>query len=129
MFLLAEVVNTSEEPTSVPKVEEKEEKLHKSPSPEKSGKESDSEGSTKPDVESDDSDVSYGSWDYEMDPAYTLETMPFYASQPCFCVRGVSYTPPGWVRKYRKRSRVTADHDEETKPSAAKKLKLDEQDD
>ena len=29
--------------------------------------------------------------DYNMDP-----------SQPCFNIRGVSYTPPGWKRKYPK---------------------------
>ena len=70
--------------------------------------------------ESDDaSDISLGSWEYIQDPAYTVEEVPFSASQPCGNVRGVSYTPPGWIRKYRKRV-----HTDEPEPPAAKKINL-----
>ena len=73
----------------------------------------------------DESEQSYdGTWDYVMDPKYkSIEEVPFSASQPCFCVRGVSYTPPGWVRKYNYTKRARAN---EEKPPAAKKIKLDQ---
>ena len=37
-------------------------------------------------------------WDYDLDPNYKGELHP---SLPCKNKRGVSYTPPGWRRKYK----------------------------
>ena len=41
-----------------------------------------------------DDDIDWGDWDYVPDGSCD----PYYCpqSQPCFCIRGVSYTP-GWV--------------------------------
>ena len=79
------------------------------------------------DVCSGDSDVTidYTDWDYVDDPSF--EEMPFTASQPCFNIRGVSYTPPGWMRKYkyRKRTRSASANEEECKPPAAKRIDLE----
>ena len=52
-----------------------------------------------------DTDIDWGDWDYVPDELCD----PYYCPQrqPCFCIRGVSYTPPGWVRKYKKRTNYT----------------------
>ena len=57
------------------------------------------EGSEEKVTDTDD-DIDWGDWDYVPDESCD----PYYCpqSQPCFCIRGVSYTPPGWVRKYKK---------------------------
>ena len=74
----------------------------------------------------DGSNISYGSWDYDVDPAYVEETMSYPASQPCY-KRGVFYTPPGWVRKYRKRRRSSSTSDDpQEKPPTAKKLQFNQ---
>ena len=74
----------------------------------------------------DGSDISYGTWDYDVDPAYIEETMSYPASQPCH-KRGVFYTPPRWVRKYRKRRRSSSTSDDpKEKPLNAKKLQFDQ---
>ncbi len=64
---------------------------------------------------------SEGEWyyDYDMDPNYHGSP---YHSQPMHCLRGNSYTPPGWMRVYKKRK--PAKH-QDTTPQAAKKLKFD----
>lgn len=49
--------------------------------------------------ESGDSDESSGSWYYDI---YDMEEASKYPSQACFNIRGVSYTPPGWKRVYKK---------------------------
>ena len=66
-----------------------------------------------------DDDIDWGDWDYVRDESCD----PYYCpqSQPCFCIRGVSYTPPGWVRKYKKR---TKSRSSSATASAAKKIKL-----
>lgn len=50
-------------------------------------------------------------------------------SQPCHTIRGVSYTPPGWKRKYhRKRKAKKEEENAETDPeyeaAQPKKLKF-----
>ena len=67
-----------------------------------------------------DSSTDWGDWSYDLDP--TLPEDIFPASQPCM-KHGVSYTPPGWIRKYRKRVRTAAE-----KAPVAKKLCLDSED-
>ena len=49
-----------------------------------------------------DEDIDWGDWDYVPDESCD----PYYCPQiqPCFRIRGVSYTPPGWVRKYKTRT-------------------------
>ena len=65
-----------------------------------------------------DDDIDWGDWDYVPDESCD----PYYCpqSQPYFCIRGVSYTPPGWVRKYKKRTKSRSS----SATSAAKKIKL-----
>ena len=41
--------------------------------------------------------VGTGQWEYGGDPAYKG---PVSASQAYHCKRGISYTPPGWMRHY-----------------------------
>ena len=53
---------------------------------------------------------------------YNYDEMPFSASQQCFNKRGVSYTPPGWKREYKRIKRSQT----ESKPPAAKKMKYEE---
>ena len=53
-------------------------------------------------------------YEYTLDPEYVGEPS---ASQACFCKRGVSYTPPGWICKYKRKKK--------SKDSTAKKLKFD----
>ena len=43
------------------------------------------------------------SWDYVLDENYNG---PPSQSLPCFNRRGVSYTPPGWKRKYKRKLHV-----------------------
>ena len=69
---------------------------------------------------SDESDVSMGSWEYVQEEGVEPSTLLEYQSQPCFNKRGVSYTPPGWVRKYKKRMKHHT-----TATPAAKKLKME----
>lgn len=47
--------------------------------------------------------ISQNSYDYDADPNYTG---PAYHSLPCKCLRGVSYTPPGHIRRYKYRKRL-----------------------
>ena len=63
---------------------------------------------------------SLGYWDYVTDRHYSTDEIPFSASQPCGCVRGVSYTPPGWMRNPKARK-----HTKKSKPPAAKRINLD----
>lgn len=58
---------------------------------------SDKEGNA---TEDSDDDIDLGDWDYEI---VDLEEAMKYASQACFNIRGVSYTPPGWKRVYKRR--------------------------
>ena len=67
---------------------------------------------------SDESDISLGSWEYVEEEGVHLNTLSMYQSQPCFNKRGVSYTPPGWVRKYKKRTKKTM-------PLPCAKIKMD----
>ena len=80
----------------------------------------DSDPSDKGETSGDSSDSSLGYWDYVTDPRYSSDEIPFSASQPCGCVRGVSYTPPGWMRKPKARKRT-----KKSKPPAAKRINLD----
>ena len=65
-------------------------------------------------VSSESEDSLSSSWEY------VQETMSPSAeasqSQPCFSKRGVSYTPPGWKRKYKSSKKKT---------TTSKKLKFD----
>ena len=70
------------------------------------------------DTESDD-DIDYSLWDYVQDPS--CDPNYISQSQPCSCIRGVSYTPPGWIRKY-KYKKCTNPSDAKT--PAAKKIKF-----
>ena len=57
------------------------------------------------------SNVDFSVWDYTPDKSSNIAS----ASQPCFSIRGISYTPPGWKRKY-KHSRPSDDeHDTDDK--------------
>ena len=79
--------------------------------------------SNKSDNESDVS-LDFSQWDYIPDPSVNENSPSYYAnqqSQPCCCIRGVSYTPPGWKRKYRKRTKSEGSDSEK---KAAKKLKI-----
>ena len=80
----------------------------------------DSDPSDEGETSGDSSDSSLGFWDYITDPRYSSDEIPFSASQPCGCVRGVSYTPPGWMRKPKARKRT-----KKSKPPAAKRINLD----
>ena len=40
------------------------------------------------------------SFEYSQDPDYDG---PVYPSLPMHCKRGISYTPPGWIRHYNKK--------------------------
>ena len=82
----------------------------------------DSDPTDEGETSGDSSDSSVGYWDYITDPRYSTDEIPFSASQPCGCVRGVSYTPPGWMRKPKARKRT-----KKSKPPAAKKINLDKQ--
>ena len=68
----------------------------------------------------DSSDSSLVYWDYVTDPCYSTDEIPFSASQPCGYMRGVSYTPPGWMRKPKARKCT-----KKSKPPAAKRMNLD----
>lgn len=59
-----------------------------------------------------DSDVSY---EYVQDPNYEGEAS---ASQACFSKGGNSYTPPGWMRSYKRKRTATG--------KAVKKIKYDD---
>lgn len=64
---------------------------------------------------------SEGEWyyEYESDPSYDG---PPYHSLPMYSLRGTSYTPPGWMRVYKKRKFIK---DQSASTQAAKKLKLE----
>ena len=81
-----------------------------------------SDPSDEGEISGDSSDSSLGYWDYVTDPCYSTDEIPFSASQPCGCVRGVSYTPPGWMRKPKARKCT-----KKSKPPAAKRINLDNQ--
>ena len=57
------------------------------------------------DQEDTDSDPSWTD-EYDNDPNYQG---PMYHSQPFFCKRGVSYTPPGYVWRRVKRRKISKD--------------------
>lgn len=59
------------------------------------------------------------SWYYDI---YDLEEASKYPSQPCSNIRGVSYTPPGWRRVYKKRPKDDESKDGDT--PCAKRLKM-----
>lgn len=63
-------------------------------------------------------------YDYIPDPTVSEDSPSHYSkhpSLPCYCkIRGVSYTPPGWIRKYKKRSHKETDSEE----PVPKKLKF-----
>ena len=63
---------------------------------------------------------SLGYWDYVTDRRYSTDEIPFSANQPCGCMRGVSFTPPGWMRKPKTRKCT-----KKSKPPAAKRINLD----
>ena len=75
----------------------------------------------KEDENSPGSDLDYSVWDYTPDKSVELD-YNMDPSQPCFNIRGVSYTPPGWKRKYSKRSNSPSDQEE---VCAKKKLKFE----
>ena len=62
------------------------------------------------------------SWtdEYDNEPNYQG---PVYHSQPCFCKRGVSYTPPGYVRRRVKRRKVMK---EDTPPQHSDNTDVDD---
>ena len=62
------------------------------------------------------------SWtdEYDNEPNYQG---PVYQSQPCFCKQGVSYTPPGFVRRRVKRRKVMK---EDTPPQHSDNTDIDD---
>jgi isocitrate dehydrogenase kinase/phosphatase len=54
-------------------------------------------------------------YEYVPDPKYVGEPS---ASLPCYSKGGKSYTPPGWMRKYKRRPKPAAS-------KAAKRIKYD----
>ena len=76
------------------------------------------------DSNDDTDDVDYSVWDYTPDQSVDKDDPDYYGmqqSQPCYSIRGGSYTPPGWKRKYTHRKR----ENEEDLKLAPKKLKFD----
>ena len=79
-----------------------------------------------------DESLDYTLWDYIPDPSISINSPRHYSkqhSQPMFCLRGKSYTPPGWQRKYYKKEQHKNDPEAEPKdtteqPPAVKKLKF-----
>lgn len=76
--------------------------------------------SSSSDTNDDTDDVDYSVWDYTPDQSINVDNPS--QSQPCCSLRGVSYTPPGWIRKYRKRTKES--NSEEEAAHAPKKLKF-----
>ena len=60
--------------------------------------------------------VDYSDWDYVPDRSISYDSPRHYSnyhSQPYCSLRGVSYTPPGWIKKYRKRLRNKSDSEQD----------------
>ena len=83
-------------------------------------------GESRDSTNSDDS-LDYSVWDYTPDSSFkdTPDYYYNYPGQPCHSLRGASYTPPGWKRRYhRKRNEEGTDSEEEASPTAPKKLQF-----
>lgn len=66
-------------------------------------------------------DFDYTLWDYTPDKSVQIDYSNMDPSQPCFNIRGVSYTPPGWKRRYHKCS-----NSDQEEVCAKKRLKYEE---
>lgn len=93
----------------------------------------DHEESSESDETNSDDSLDYSVWDYIPDPSIEKDDPDYFMnqrSQPCHTLRGSSYTPPGWKRKYHRKRKAKQVENKETgqeceaAPGPIKKLKF-----